>query len=416
MITVYKSGADFLAAQKITLDRYPLESGFWFLDAPMIGNTDKRSYVVAVTEGENTLLSMRPYPYNMMLMGDESLVSELVDFLLREEYELESVLCSERIGEVFCAYMSREKHTEYFEALAMDYMESGSVCAPADAEVEKAASSDVPELTECMNLFSEECGLEERQDEEGVERKIEQFRLIRRDGQIAAMATLSSDTDTAKRISAVYTRPKYRGQNLAYKVVNAVKNEILASGYIADLNVDQRNPVTNYLYRKLGFERVFAQGQYRKALVETERLRLYPLSDREMEALIEDESVEELKLAYGEMLNACLVAPRDRVFSAIWKLERKEDGVAVGDLCFKGLGEDGTVEIGYGTYEPYQNQGYMTEAVRAMTAWALSQGCVRQVEAETEAENAASQRVLEKAGYVPNGMIGEEGPRFVWKG
>ena len=416
MVIVYDSGAAFVEAQKAVLDRCPLECGFFYADAALIASADKRNYALAVTEGEKTLLAMRPLPYNLMLLGDESLVAELVEYLTENGCELDSVLCNERIGEVFRDYMSREKHVEYYEALAMDYMESGSVYAPTDREVEKATQGDVRELTELMTLFAEECGLEERQSEADVLRKLDRYRILRRNGQIAAMVSVSDDTERAKRISAVYTRPAYRGQELASKLVNAAKNEILSSGLVADLNVDQRNPVTNYLYRKLGFERVFAQGQYRRALVETERLRLYPLSDREMEELIEQESIEELKQAYGEMLDACLVAPRDRVYSAIWKLERKEDGVAVGDLCFKGLGADGTVEIGYGTYEPYQNRGYMTEAVRAMTAWALSQGSVKRVEAETESDNAASQRVLEKSGFVPNGMIGEEGPRFVWKG
>ena len=35
------------------------------------------------------------------------------------------------------------------------------------------------------------------------------------------------------------------------------------------------------------------------------------------------------------------------------------------------------------------------------------------VEAETEPDNAASQRVLAKCGFVPNGIVGEEGPRYV---
>ena len=416
MITVYKTGAELIAAHKGILDSNPLESGFWYMDAAMIANADKRDYVIAVTEDGKTLLSIRPYPYNMMLMGDETLVGELIDFLLWEEYELDSVLCNERIGDAFCEYMSREKHIEYYEALAMDYMESGSVYAPTDSEVGKADANDVRELTALMDLFAEECGLEERSSEEEITRKLEQFRVIRRDGRIAAMATLSSDTDRAKRVSAVYTRPEYRGQNLACKVVNAVKNEILESGFIADLNVDQRNPVTNYLYRKLGFERIFAQGQYRRALVETERLSLYPLSDAEMEALIEKESDAELKQAYTEMLDACVVAPRDRVFSAVWVLKRREDGAIVGDLSFKGLGDDGAVEIGYGTYEPYRNRGYMTEAVKAMTRWALEQGCVKRVEAEVVESNAASKRVLEKAFFVPKGIIGEEGPRYVFNG
>ena len=37
---------------------------------------------------------------------------------------------------------------------------------------------------------------------------------------------------------------------------NTIKNEILTAGKTAALNVDRRNPVTNHLYRALGFEPV----------------------------------------------------------------------------------------------------------------------------------------------------------------
>lgn len=98
----------------------------------------------------------------------------------------------------------------------------------------------------------------------------------------------------------------------------------------------------------------------------------------------------------------------------MWRIERY-DGTHVGDLCFKGLEPDGTVEIGYGISEEFQRQGYATEAVRETVAWALRDPEVSAVEAETEETNAASLRVLEKCGFVPNGTVGEEGPRFTMK-
>ena len=58
----------------------------------------------------------------------------------------------------------------------------------------------------------------------------------------------------------------------------------------------------------------------------------------------------------------------------------------------------------------------MTEAVKVITEWALSQESVKQVEAETDAENTASQKVLFRSGFVSNGKMGEEGPRFVYEG
>ena len=51
-----------------------------------------------------------------------------------------------------------------------------------------------------------------------------------------------------------------------------------------------------------------------------------------------------------------------------------------------------------------------------ITEWALSQDGVKQVEAETDAENIASQKVLYRSGFVSNGKMGEEGPRFVYEG
>lgn len=48
-----------------------------------------------------------------------------------------------------------------------------------------------------------------------------------------------------------------------------------------------------------------------------------------------------------------------------------------------------------------------------MTRWAFAQQDVDFVEAETDPDNRASQRILEKCGFVPNGETGKEGPRFV---
>jgi len=97
--------------------------------------------------------------------------------------------------------------------------------------------------------------------------------------------------------------------------------------------------------------------------------------------------------------------------SKIWMIELP-DGTHIGELCFKGLQADESAEIGYGIAEGYQHQGYAIEAVSAAVDWALHQPGVRSVTAKTEANNAASLRVLEKCGFIPTGKTGEEGPVF----
>ena len=140
-------------------------------------------------------------------------------------------------------------------------------------------------------------------------------------------------------------------------------------------------------------------------------MKIVPADRQQMEDVIASAKDPELKKAYTEMLEGCLEHPEQWDWYAMWTIEN-EDGIRVGDLCFKGLDASGTAEIGYGILEEYQGQGYASEAVEAAVAWALQQPGVARVEAETEPDNRASQRVLEKCGFLPTGTVGAEGPRF----
>ncbi len=146
-------------------------------------------------------------------------------------------------------------------------------------------------------------------------------------------------------------------------------------------------------------------------MIETSRLNIYAASQEMMAAFIEAQTADVLKAAYTEMLNGCLEHPDQWDWYAIWMIELK-DGTHIGEFCFKGLSADGIAEIGYGISEEYQNNGYATEAVKAALEWAFAHPDIAAVEAETDSENTASKRVLEKCGFARNGIIGEEGPRW----
>ena len=146
-------------------------------------------------------------------------------------------------------------------------------------------------------------------------------------------------------------------------------------------------------------------------MIETKRIRIYPAAHEQMQAYIDAEEDAELKKAYTEMLEGCLQHPDQWEWYAMWMIELRE-GTHIGDLCFKGFEGSGAVEIGYGIMDEYQGQGYATEAIAATVTWALRQPGVICVEAETAPDNRASQRVLEKCGFLHSGTVGEEGPRF----
>ena len=146
-------------------------------------------------------------------------------------------------------------------------------------------------------------------------------------------------------------------------------------------------------------------------MIETKNLKIYAASQDEMENFIESQTNDILKTAYTEMLNGCIENPEQWEWYAIWMIELK-DGTHIGEMCFKGLDSNGVVEIGYGIMEQYQEHGYATEAVKAISAWAFQEPKVTAIEAEIDDKNIASKKVLEKCGFVFTGKNGKEGPRY----
>lgn len=155
-------------------------------------------------------------------------------------------------------------------------------------------------------------------------------------------------------------------------------------------------------------------------ILETDRLELIPLTAEQLKRWLDDlPGLEaELNCTYrGEPLadgfrdivagqcEAVSACPADYLWTTFWLLIRKSDRCAVGSADFKkppdGRGE---VELGYGLSPAFEHGGYMTEAVRAMTAWALAQPGVAAVTAETERYNLPSQRVLSRCGFTLYGQ------------
>jgi RimJ/RimL family protein N-acetyltransferase len=62
-------------------------------------------------------------------------------------------------------------------------------------------------------------------------------------------------------------------------------------------------------------------------------------------------------------------------------------------------------ELGYVLARSQWNQGYMTEAVKAVTGWALAQPEIYRVWAVCDVDNVVSARVLEKAGMRREGLM-----------
>ena len=83
------------------------------------------------------------------------------------------------------------------------------------------------------------------------------------------------------------------------------------------------------------------------------------------------------------------------------------DGAAAGGIGFR-LGEDvhrHTAEMGYWLGESFWGRGIMSEAVVAFTNFCFDNLSLRRIYAEPFANNPASARVLEKAGFLFEGRL-----------
>ncbi|MGW0598419.1 GNAT family N-acetyltransferase [Streptomyces sp. NPDC002776] len=85
----------------------------------------------------------------------------------------------------------------------------------------------------------------------------------------------------------------------------------------------------------------------------------------------------------------------------VFVLVRTEDDRAVGALGFHGApDEEGRVEIGYDLAESARGHGYATEALRALSRWALARDDVHTLLATIDRANLPSQAVVTRSGFV----------------
>jgi RimJ/RimL family protein N-acetyltransferase len=87
----------------------------------------------------------------------------------------------------------------------------------------------------------------------------------------------------------------------------------------------------------------------------------------------------------------------------------------VGFGGFKGPPRDGAVELGYAIAPAFEGRGLATAAVRAMLREAFADPGVRSVLAHTRPEPGPSARVLEKAGFAPEGEVPDPGIGSAWR-
>lgn len=156
-------------------------------------------------------------------------------------------------------------------------------------------------------------------------------------------------------------------------------------------------------------------------IIETTRLLIRALTPMEAEAIVtgvrrgrswaaDFPTPGDERIAAGALTGDVAFAT-DAVPWGVFVIDDRSSGLSVGGIGFKTTpNERGEVEIGYGICRSFQGRGVATEAVFVLCDFARRGA--RIVLAETERENVASQRVLEKSGFE---TAGETGGLMRWR-
>jgi RimJ/RimL family protein N-acetyltransferase len=121
----------------------------------------------------------------------------------------------------------------------------------------------------------------------------------------------------------------------------------------------------------------------------------------------------EMRAAMEALYQKARTQPADILFLTNWQIILHAQKKSIGFLCFTGPpNEQQEVEIGYTITEAFRNNGFGTEAVCAVTDWALRQPRVKSVLANTERGNIASEKLLTRCGYV---QFYENESYYFWK-
>ena len=93
-----------------------------------------------------------------------------------------------------------------------------------------------------------------------------------------------------------------------------------------------------------------------------------------------------------------------------------EEGVLVGLCCVTRPPVAGVIDIGYGIAKDRHGCGFASRAIEDVVEWACAHPAVVGISAETGVNNIASQRVLERAGFLRTGerFDDEDGALFCW--
>ena len=251
MLKIYENGQVFIEENKHIFAKYPLEECFLKANAKTLNTFSNDVYALKVSNDEKELIAIKNHP-NLLIIGDVEMVEELVYHMVTIGLKFNGLLVNKDIADRFI-----QCYQKYFDASfnivnSMNIMTCNKVNKIDDSIIEKATKDDVNQIYDIAIEFTKETNVSSV-EKSHIQDKLDSYYLIKDKNKIISIASIDRETDFLKFISFVYTDKQYRNKGLSYKLVSYLTNKIISSNKTASLFVDVNNPVSNHLYKKIGY-------------------------------------------------------------------------------------------------------------------------------------------------------------------
>ena len=216
-------------------------------------------------------------PYNLLIYNLENntleAIKKLVDYLIEDEIALRGINGNKKICDEFIEYYGYKMNCTFKEYLSMDIMEITKVNERINlpkGNFRVATSKDKELLIDWYIKFAKEALNEERSYldfEDKLNQRIESNNIyIFEDDKNRAMAMISVTRQLVNGVSVsyVYSSKEARGKGFGLAVVYHLSKEYLDKGNrFCTLFVDKKNPISNAVYKKIGYRILDDNYDYR---------------------------------------------------------------------------------------------------------------------------------------------------------
>ncbi|BCN30671.1 GNAT family N-acetyltransferase [Anaeromicropila herbilytica] len=271
MELVISNAIDFLGEHKdYLLKRESVSQLILFNAMAKAKEENQDSYLFGkIVNGDDALIVFcNILPYKLLIYSEEKEVKEdamelLARYILEHNIEINGVNSNSIYTTAFIEQYRKLTNVEFKQILAMDIMElrelSSVDLTKGHSRLANAKDRDLMAQWESEFAF-EALGevIDPNRILEKVERQIEHqvfYLFENEENEIVSMAAPARKLIHGTCINYVYTPKKYRGRNYAMTNMYHLCNQLLKDGnQFVTLFVDKTNPISNRVYKKIGFQ------------------------------------------------------------------------------------------------------------------------------------------------------------------